>query len=621
MLLKKYLSLIALIVILPLLAKTQISTKQQIEDSSFGWMRVYHFKGIKEGKKMDDRFFSAAQLSLTDSFANWIQASYIPKGTIGDVRKVIIPKIGLYNKFQAFSPQGYGATSYTWSLEMKNGKPTPIQETEIPWGITANEVPGIAMEKLCTNGDYYFFMEEADPFLEGTPKDVINKYNIKTLPQFSSFYTAHSTASRYDRNAGIVEAVLLCKNNQLPFIKVTIGDLLDKAGKLIHDEYEKRIKDIREKNKDNQKSIDYFTSYENENYRKALITYDKLKEKYKSRLNDWAAIHSKFDYIDFANGYDIFTRRQLNEGGSSLILFPVYKFAPGIVEQSKQDKPLWIRVTWSWEVFDERTRHMHESIINNFNFQYLYDFFYDPEKVKGKTYQPLHSPYTKETLVITERSTTAKKAIADNSIHFFEDFSSNAIGQKPIGWYSGINTQGSYSKVVELPDEEGKWLELKGHYGLVPNDLKKPLPQNFSFSYDVAVPKGFTWGGKGLEMFIAKEKNTGNMENFIRFRMRPGFDGRAGEGELETKSPAAYTSGTKYCQLPNFSNDKKINRINVMIKKKAEILELYVDKKLVATVSNAFPADILFNAVSFSHSRSDSETEKYFISNIKISRE
>lgn len=594
---------------------------QIIADSSFGWVKVYHFKGAKSPRTLGSRTFSIAQLSVCDSFANWMQASYMPKGTIGDVRKVIMPEIGMYNKHQLFSPQGYGATSYTWSLEMKNGKPTPIQETEIPWGITANEVPGMAMENLCTNGDYYFFMEETDPFDAGLTKEIINKYNIKTLPQFSTFYTSHSTASRYDRNANFVEAVLLCKNNQLPFIKVTIGDLLDKAGKLIQDEHDKKLKDIREKNKDNQKSIDYFTSYENENYRKALTTFSKHKEKYKSRLNEWAAIPSKFDYIDFTNGYDIFTRMKLDEGTPHLKLFPVYKFAPGIVEQSKQDKPLWIRVTWSWQLADERTRHMHESIINNFNFQYLYDFFYEPEKVKDKAYQPLHAPFIKETAVITERSATAKKAAADNNVHFFEDFSSNAIDQKPGGWYSGTNSQGSYCKIVALPGEEGKWLEVKGHNGLVPNNLKKPLPQNFSLFYDVLVPKDFTWGGKGLEVFIAREKTTGNMDYFIRIKIKPGSDGREGAAELETKLPATYTSGTKYYELPGFSNDKKINRLSVMVKKKNETLELYIDKKLTAAFSNAIPAAIEFNALSFSHSRSDSETEKYFIGNIKITKE
>ncbi|MDZ7650952.1 MAG: hypothetical protein U5K54_29570 [Cytophagales bacterium] len=34
---------------------------------------------------------------------------------------------------------------------------------------------------------------------------------------------------------------------------------------------------------------------------------------------------------------------------------------------------------------DPLEKHMHESIINNFNFDYVYNFFFYPEKVKGST--------------------------------------------------------------------------------------------------------------------------------------------------------------------------------------------------------------------------------------------
>jgi len=121
--------------------------------------------------------------------------------------------------------------------------------------------------------------------------------------------------------------------------------------------------------------------------------------------------------------------------------------------------------------------------------------------------------------------------------------------------------------------------------------------------------------------FIAKEKTAGSRDYFLRCRIRPGSNGREGGAEFETKLPAPYTSGSRSYELPGFSNDKKINRINVMIKKKAETLELYIDKKLIAAFNNAIPADIQFNALSFSHGRSDSETEKYFISNIKIAKD
>lgn len=612
---------ISLLLLLSSSSFSQRTSQQLIADSSFGWMKIHNYKGYKTSKTLGSRVFSAAQLSICDSFVNWMQASYLPKGTIGDVRKVIMPEIGLYNKHQQFAPQGYGATSYTWSLYMKNGKPTPIQETEIPWGITANEVPGTAMEKLCTKGDYYFFMEETDHFKNMVPEDQAAKYDIKKLPQFAGFHTTHSNSSRFDRNANFVEAVLICKDNKLPFIQVTVGDLLNKSVKLINDEHENKLKDIREKNKDNQKSIDYFTGYENENYKKALNTFAKLKEKYRNRLNDWALIPSLFDYIDFTNGEDLFTGRPVDDAGSIAERFPVYKFAPGVVEQSKQDKPLWIRVTWYWTMSEERMRHMHESIINNFNFQYLYDFFYAPEKVKGQPYKPLRSPYTKEVVVVTEKSSAAKKAAQDNSFHFFEDFSSNPAGQKPAGWYSETSQQGSYSKVITLPGAGEKWLEVKGHNGLIPNHLKKPLPQNFEMSFDIAVPKGFTWGAKAFEVYLGTEGSYIENGRRLLLRLKPGFDGRAGETSLQGNFGTGYFAGAKaYYDAPGFSNNGDINHIKVMLKKQGEALEYFIDGKPVAFIPKAIPAGAAFNWLQFNHSRSDAPAEKYYITNIKISK-
>ncbi len=70
-------------------ALAQKTTNQIIADSSFGWFKICNFKGAKTPRTLGNRIFSIAQLSICDSFANWMQASYLPKGTLGDVRKVI----------------------------------------------------------------------------------------------------------------------------------------------------------------------------------------------------------------------------------------------------------------------------------------------------------------------------------------------------------------------------------------------------------------------------------------------------------------------------------------------------------------------------------------------------
>jgi len=60
----------------------QTTVFQSLKDTVLGWTKVYHFKGYKEGKKLGNFIFTPTQLSYTDSFANWIQASYIPRGEL-----------------------------------------------------------------------------------------------------------------------------------------------------------------------------------------------------------------------------------------------------------------------------------------------------------------------------------------------------------------------------------------------------------------------------------------------------------------------------------------------------------------------------------------------------------
>jgi hypothetical protein len=164
----------------------QTGSRQSIEDSVFGWYKVYHFKGATDSKKMDNRIYSIAQLSICDSLVNWIQASYIPKSGIGDVKKVVFPKQSVYSPQNIGLPQAFGVTSFLWSMEWKNGKIIPIQETEIPWGIAANEVPGSSINMLSTEKQYYFFMEEGTRFLREPQKKLETNTKLKPCPSLEN---------------------------------------------------------------------------------------------------------------------------------------------------------------------------------------------------------------------------------------------------------------------------------------------------------------------------------------------------------------------------------------------------------------------------------------------------
>ena len=590
---------------------------QLVEDSVLGWMKVYNFKGNKGTKKVDDKLFSSAQLSICDSFANWIQVSYLPKGAIGDVKRSVSEKLGLYNRHTAGKPQGYGAYSETY-MQLKynsNGKIVPLTSDNVGWSVFANGVPGDwPVRDICTPTQYYFTMPTAET--------EVDDEKIKKLLDLSKNPNIKPYISFWVKNMGFgggKENVILSKDNKFPFIKTTKGEYLQALETAIPNYYAEEKKRITEAEQGNQQRMIFPLKNLDEKIEGFNTGLKKNREKYKNRLGELASTNTQPGLSDLANGRDVFSSQYLTDPESNSVRYAVYKVDPAIIELCKKDKPQWILVSWDYGISDPTEKQQHEAIINNFNFEYVYNFFFDPEKVKGQPYKPLRSPSFKEAVVITEASETTKKITADKNVFFFEDFSTTPIGKKPIGWRTEYGLDGG---VIEKRDGlNGNWVLITGNT-LTPNQLKKPLPQNFTLSYDLVASQNFTWGAKGLTFQLSKETSPGNAESFLKLRLRPGFDGRDGEAMLETKFPfpPGYSNGTKWYVATNFSNNKKNNRITVTIKKSEEKLQVFIDGNKIAEYEKAIPAAHLFNALSFSSGNSG-ENDKYYISNIKIIKE
>lgn len=594
--------------------------RRTLEDSVLGWMKVYNFKGAKVPLKVDDKFYSVSQLSIADSFANWMQASYIPKGGLGDVKKSVTEKLGLFNQHTAGLPQRYGAyaTTYLFLKYNADKKIVPANNLGVTWGIMANGVPiDWAIRDICTANEFYFTL----PSFESTSvAEMVKKQhdltNIENIKPYQNFWVKNIEAGNG------TDYVLLSKNNKPPFIKLTKEEYLQLLEKAIPGVYALEKKKLYEKEQGNQKNIDYFIKYLEEKNEKRKMNLNKIKEKYKNRLSELALISKQPSLADLENGNDVFSNGYLSDAESTAGRVPVYKIDPAMASATKTDKPQWILISWWWTANDPVEKHLHESIINNFNFDYVYNFFFDPEKVKGQPYKPLRSPADKEVVVVTEASEASKKNTNAKNIFFFEDFSTTGVGKKPIGWQARLGFGGSTAVVAQPEGLTGNWVELKGHY-INASQLKKPLPQNFTLSYELAVPQNFTWGANGLALQLSKETSPGNAESYLNLRIRPGFDGSDGEARIETKftSPPGYLNGTKYAVAPGFSNNKKYNRITITVKKKEELLQIFIDNRKIAEYEKAIPAGLLFNALSFSHGGGDGETAKFYISNIKISKE
>lgn len=619
---------IAALVLLSFITFAQTKHNEAYENLYLGWMKIYKYKGASKPAQVDEKKYSIAQLSIIDSFANWIQASYTPKGSLGDIIKYVTPKKNDYKeRYNEAVPHSYGANanSYTF-LRQTNGKWQPYLNFANYWTIAANEIPLTYREiAFNTNKICLFTLPTYDEqFLKENPNsDEVIQYNLYSIPSHQQLkkYIFKRLKTEHD-NFGH-QLIILSKNNRFPYLQVTIGEALQYAEDAFPVKYTEEKQTATEQNSYNASHLKLAMDNLENKFSKARTTIKMLREKYKSRMNEPAYLKfGGYSIQDFANGNDIFENGSLKQGGGFDKSRPLYRVDPEMHAKCSTDKPQWIVIKWYGGVMkDVPYRHMHESILNNFDFDYVYNFFFDPEKVKGKPYKPLGPLVREDKIVSTETSANSKKNAADASVFFFDDFSQNSTGQKPIGWKTSMNSNAQYPIVTEVKNLEGKWLELVGHTPVTPQKINFPLPQDFELSFDLAVPRDIPWGAKAFMLYLGTAKNYVENGPCINLRIRAGFSGRPGETSLECKFGSNYPVNAKpYYDATGFSNDKEMNKVTITLKKKGEALEYFIDKNKIADISKAVPPGTLFNWLQLSHLRSDGENQKYYFSNLKITK-
>jgi hypothetical protein len=156
-----------------------------------------------------------------------------------------------------------------------------------------------------------------------------------------------------------------------------------------------------------------------------------------------------------------------------------------------------------------------------------------------------------------------------------------------------------------------------------PTGLKTPLPSDFELSYDVVAAQNYTWGAHAMVFKLSRTAAAGKGESFLSVRVRPSFAaGRDGEVQVEGQFPGATEgpmSRSQYAKAPGFSNEAVNNRITVTLKKKGELLQVFIGKTKVAEYEKAVPAALQFDAMSFELT-GVSANDKMFISNIRIAK-
>src|SRR6185436_15735889 len=195
---------------------------KDLEDQVLGWIKVYDYQPATAPIAVDARVFSPGQLTIARQFANWMQASFLPKGALGDVLQIRNGKLSPYNQNTAAHPNAYGARAklYTQLMYDATRKIVPLTSDSLNWGMEANGFFGEPVDTISTPQRAYFTLPSFEE--QGYGTDLDKAADVSHHPVLKQFPT------RFVRDSvtGNKRLVVLTRDRRLPFVTVTRGEYL-----------------------------------------------------------------------------------------------------------------------------------------------------------------------------------------------------------------------------------------------------------------------------------------------------------------------------------------------------------------------------------------------------------
>lgn len=457
----------------------------ELENKVIPWSRILPPVGNAIGKstRIQGRNYSAYRIALIDSFTNWIKKSYIPVGGVPEPERLALPDS---KNNDEYFPYGTGVSMGLWGpcydvTGKKIIKSQPATVSRIT--ILTNHIKGLEEAIFYNSPTQTYFTMSYD-----TKGNLVNEEDRqKNAGRFAELKSLTGNYLCYF--TGRLCNIILSPVQELPVVPVSIGEVLDKGEEAADRAYPDKTGSMNTSIKENIR---------------------KLRDKYRSRLQEPAYInHSQLSVYDFSSDYNDLFQKQT----STRTMLPVYKFSPTYYELSKLDKPQLVHISFPYATEKSETVDLEifRAMTRNFNYQYVYDYFFNPEKVKGKSYQPRQE--VSQTAAIEKAETkdknTKESKIYPEGIHFMEDFSDAVSGRMPTGWTSIENNRGF--TIESKSNETGKWLLLDGGSNITPSAMKKPLPPGFTLEFDLRCTDFTNRTGRTVTLKISGNVNTVNL--------------------------------------------------------------------------------------------------------------
>jgi len=353
---------------------------KELSEKIFGWSLLQSSSGNVNGKKYTTpgRSYTPDQLELANIFIDWIKKTYIPVGGLPQFGKYALPDC---KTNCPYVPNGVGVSFQMWKpcytntgAKIIRAQPSSHEDIQI----YSNYLPGAtSADSWINNSNQYIFTLYYTPTLK-----LISAIDQKTiqpkLDLIANFLELKNNYFIYLTAGGEQINVILTPLSKIPLHQLTKAEVLDIGTEAIQRALV--LKDI--------------TDWQYREYTEAIAF---LKEKHKNTLTQPAYITSEqLTIYSFNKDPDLFEQKQPNK-----FMFPVYKFDTFVYSDSKKTTPVWLNISFPYydpNKANSKTviKEIYNSMVQNFNYQYVYDYFYNPEIIKNKPYT-LRNPNIQET--------------------------------------------------------------------------------------------------------------------------------------------------------------------------------------------------------------------------------
>lgn len=619
----------------------QHSEQQTLEDSVVGWYtRVTPADKPVKPLLINGKTFSLRQQEINNLFFEWMQKTYTPVGGIGVAKK------RFYAKKDDYFPQAYGFFFQTFDVELgsrdKQGHLKPVDETGVPFQVAANVVFDLNPAYYLNTPSQYVFTLLPDGYMDTDFfRKKLKSADPRSHPNMAKYLTTFTSN-------GVT--VYLVPGNKLPIRQLTKGEFLELSEQSF-DRYLQRKKEEVNNQFSDEPTRTRVMAGEQEKVNRYREKLRALRSQYASRLSEPAVIRDMQPTIYTVGDASVepFTidqfAKELNHA------YGVYTYDPAIYAKCQTDQPQWIAIHFPYATKEDgrKTYELYRAISEHFNFEYVYNYFFDPEKVKGQPYKPVNEALLKTTLAnyskrVYWQNTAATRASLPAGTVFMDDFAGNEPGARPAGWY--FYSYGKASQVTTVKNMPGKWLQLGYNNKVNATALPKPLPENFSVEYDVVTDdfSGRTGGRVTMELLGGLKGDPKSAGSQIKVELTAGNEADytnnnyQGQAKIELVSYPAVKSnayveagGQAIKPLPIFTNRQ--NKVHVKLLKRGREVTLFINDKQVATSSEFKskydkPCDyctlsdgVLFSSITWTNLTSDADTVGVYIGNVKISKE